>query len=331
LTITLFQYKICFPIKKTSILKEGIRMIKKSGLFVLVIAILFMLSWGVSGAAQQDEKNLKQKIAQLKEKVQELAVKIERNPDAEKAGEWREMRRKYINEMEKLLALLSPRESERETGIRQVKEQIQELRNALERDPGSEKAEQWRGYLREYEQRLRRLERGGETGRPQRQERRLTDWEIAINRTQGQLHEIETYLEQLRKKKESEEKIHEVELRLVKTRNQLAEFRAQFEKSKRGAAKERPSAYQRERGELTAYVISATSEDVTVRLKDSGKVMVLRVSQWRRVERRRVPNTDMIKMVKKLKKNQLIWARYNEGEERGTYFIQEIKKIKDDK
>jgi hypothetical protein len=39
----------------------------------------------------------------------------------------------------------------------------------------------------------------------------------------------------------------------------------------------------------------------------------------------------MIKMVKKLKKNQLIWARYNEGEERGTYFIQEIKKIKDDK
>ncbi len=74
-------------------------MIKKSSLFVFVIAILFMISWGVSGAAQQEEQNLKQKIAQLKEKVQELAVKIERNPDAEKAGEWREMRRKYINEL----------------------------------------------------------------------------------------------------------------------------------------------------------------------------------------------------------------------------------------
>ncbi len=250
-------------------------MIKKSSLFVLVVAILFMLSWSVSMAAQQDEQSLEKKIAQLKA-------------------------------------------------------QIQELRNALERNPGSEKAEQWRGSLREYEQRLRRLERTGETARPRTEERRLTDWEIAINRTEGQIREIESYLVQLRNKKESEEKIHEVELRLVKTRNQLAELKARQERSKRGA-EERPSAYQRERGELTAYVISATSEDVTVRLKDSGKVMVLRVSQWRRVERRRVPNTDMIKMVKKLKKNQLIWARYNEGEERGTYFIQEIKKIKDDK
>lgn len=191
-------------------------MIKKSSLFVLVIAILFILSWDVSMAAQQDEQNLEQKIAQLKEKIKELAVKIERNPDAEKASEWREMRRKYINELE---------------------------------------------MIQEREQKLK----------------------------------------------------------------------AQLERSKRGA-EERPSAYQRERGEeLTAYVISATSEDVTVRLKDSGKVMVLRVPRMRRVERRRVPNTDMIKMVKKLKKNQLIWARYNEGEERGTYFIQEIKKIKEDK
>ena len=189
-------------------------MIKKSSLFVLVIAILFMLSWDVSVAAQQDEQNLEQKIAQLKEKIKELAVKIERNPDAEKANEWRETRRKYINELE---------------------------------------------MIQEREQKLK----------------------------------------------------------------------AQLERRKRGA--DLPSAYQRERGELTAYVISATSEDVTVRLKDSGKVMVLRVPQMRRVERRRVPNTDMIKMVKKLKKNQLIWARYNEGEERGTYFIQEIKKIKEDK
>ncbi|NOR54544.1 MAG: hypothetical protein GQ536_10750, partial [Candidatus Aminicenantes bacterium] len=249
------------------------RMIKKSSLFVFVIAILFMISLGVSVAAQQDEQNLEQKIAQLKEKIQELAVKIERNPDAEKANEWREMHRKYINELEKLLA----------------------------------------------------------QSRPRKEERRLTDWEIAIKRAEGQLHEIESYLAQLRKKKESEEKIHEFELRLVKARNQLAELRAGQERGKRNAEK-RPSAYQRERGELTAYVISATSEDVTVRLKDSGKVMVLRVSQWRRVEnRRRVPNTDMIKMVRKLKKNQLIWARYNEGEERGTYFIQEIKKIKEDK
>ncbi len=248
-------------------------MIKKSSLFVLVIAVLFMISWGVSLAVQQDEQNLEQKIAQLKEKIQELAVKIERNPDAEKANEWRETHRKYINELEKLLAL----------------------------------------------------------SRPRREERRLTDWEIAIKRAEGQLREIEGYLEQLRKKKESEEKIHEFELRLVKARNQLAELRAGQERGKKNPEK-RPSAYQRERGELTAYVISATPEDVTVRLKDSGKVMVLRVPQMRRIEnRRRVPNTDMIKMVRKLKKNQLIWAKYNEGEERGTYFIQEIKKIKEDK
>lgn len=305
-------------------------MIKKSSLFVLVIAILFMISWSISGATQQDEQNLKQKIAQLKEKIEELAVKIERNPDTDMANEWREMRRKYINELEKLLAQSQPQIRkeefrELEAGIAQSKEKLHELELALidmkKKGESERRIGEYQEKMAAEERRLEELIHMLETRRAGRMPAGARI-EQQVVRLRAEIQELKMALERNPKSERAEQWMEMIQEREQK-------LKAQLERRKRG--KDRPSAYQRERGELTAYVISATSEDVTVRLKDSGKVMVLRVPQWRRVERRRVPNTDMIKMVKKLKKNQLIWARYNEGEERGTYFIQEIKKIKDDK
>ena len=56
--------------------------------------------------------------------------------------------------------------------------------------------------------------------------------------------------------------------------------------------------------------------------------MVFYIPQTRREEGKRVPNTDVINLAKKLKKGQKVWAEYHEGEEKGTYILTGIKKIK---
>ena len=115
------------------------------------------------------------------------------------------------------------------------------------------------------------------------------------------------------------------EERIVQKRKELAEFKSLMERRQRQV--DQPSAYQRERGELTAYVISSSANDVTVRVKESGRVMVLRVRKWRRVEGQRVENREEMNFVKRLKKDELIWVNYTEGEERGSFFILEIKRV----
>ncbi len=147
--------------------------------------------------------------------------------------------------------------TERERQIQRLKEEIQELRAGIERNPDTDNAVKWRGMLKERLQELERIQRGGEIETP-------------------------------------------VDL---------------------------PMAYQRERGELTAYVISSTENDVTVRVRDSNRVMVLRVRKWRRVEGQRVENREEMDFVNSLKKGELIWVNYIEGEERGSFFILEIKRI----
>lgn len=237
------------------------------GLFAFLV--IFLISFSDSQAKILQEKEVELKIRELKEKIQELAVKIEKNPEAVEADTWREQRRKYINELE-------------------------------------------------------RIQGGGEFDR-HRRPGRFPEIEAVIERTEGQLKELELYIENLREKKENEEKIHDAEERIVKKRKELAEFKSLMERRQRQV--DQPSAYQRERGELTAYVISSSENDVTVRVKDSSRVMVLRVRKWRRVEGQRVKNKQEMNFVKSLKKDELIWANYTEGEERGSFFILEIKRV----
>lgn len=363
------------------------------GLFAFLV--IFLISFSDSQAKILQEKEVELKIRELKEKIQELAIKIEKNPEAVETDTWRDQRRKYINELEKLLALsraeAQPRkytdsewaikqskeklhelesaienlkkkgeskekikvyqermaegeqhleelihmnelrrtgqrkeEVERERRAQRLREEMQELRSGIEQDPDSERAERWRGMLREREQELERIQGGGEFDR-HRRPGRFPEIEAVIERTEGQLKELELYIENLREKKENEEKIHDAEERIVKKRKELAEFKSLMERRQRQV--DQPSAYQRERGELTAYVISSSENDVTVRVKDSSRVMVLRVRKWRRVEGQRVKNKQEMNFVKSLKKDELIWANYTEGEERGSFFILEIKRV----
>ncbi len=235
------------------------------GLFAFLV--IFLISFSDSQAKILQEKEVELKIRELKEKIQELAVKIEKNPEAVETDTWRDQRRKYINELEKLLAL----------------------------------------------------------SRTEAQPRKYTDLEWAIKQSKEKLHELESAIENLKKKGESKEKIHDAEERIVKKRKELAVFKSLMERRQR--QEDQPSAYQRERGELTAYVISSSENDVTVRVKDSDRVMVLRVRKWRRVEGQRVKNKQEMNFVKRLKKDELIWANYTEGEERGSFFILEIKRV----
>ncbi len=356
-----------------------------------VILLLFFISCTKDNAESEEGVNIEQKIGELQEKIQELAVKIETNPEAEEANQWREMRRKYTNEMEALMAeakegserdelseiektkgaiqeykvaleenpdhknadqwrvtlkeleakLERLQESEegeyaagetrivdREARIKNIQEQILELKNALERDPDSENAERWKGALREYEQELEALSRGEEKVSSGYEEREYPEFEMAIRQREEQTKELELYRADLQEKGASEDKIKEAELNLDKNRKELLELRTALEERKKGIQQAQPSAYQREHGELEAYVISATSEDVTVRIKDSEKVMVIRIPARIRVEGQRVENTEMKKLAASLKKDELVWIDYQEGEERGIYFAAGLKKIK---
>jgi hypothetical protein len=67
---------------------------------------------------------------------------------------------------------------------------------------------------------------------------------------------------------------------------------------------------------------------VTVRVKDSEKVMVIHIPQQIRVEGERVDNSEIKIFASKLKKDQLIWIDYRGGEERGTYYAVGMKKVK---
>lgn len=289
----------------------------------LMVLCLFIVSCSKENAEPEGEMNLEQKIGQLQEKIQALAVKIETNPESDEAGAWREEHQKYVKEREELMAGAkgeSPRgELSEEQRLRRA---MQEYRGALEQHPDDENAGKWKEKLQELELEFEKLAERGEL-------QKFPEIENALKNKEEQLKEMELFLVDLRKKGESEEKIKDAEQQMDNLRDEKKELLAMLEKRRLGIREEQPSAYQRERGELEAYVISATKEAVTVRVKDGEKVMVFRIPAMIRVEGgQRVENTEMINLASKLKKDQLIWVDYREGEERGSYFAVGMKKIK---
>lgn len=287
-----------------------------------MLLCLFVVSCTKENAVSEGEMNVEQKIGQLQEMIQELAVKIETNPESEEAGAWREKHQQHINERDELMAgakVESPRsELSEEQRLRRA---MQEYRGALEQYPDDEDAGKWRETLHELELEFEKLAERGEI-------QRFPEIENALKNKEEQLHEMELHLVDLREKGESEEKIKAAEEQMDKIRNEKKELQALLERRRLGIREEQPAAYQRIQGELEAYVISATREAVTVRVKDGEKVMVFRIPSMIRVEGQRVENTEMIKLASKLKKDQLIWVDYREGEERGSFFAVGMKKVK---
>ncbi len=289
----------------------------------LMVLCLFIVSCSKENAEPEKEMNLEQKIGQLQEKARELAVKIESNPESEEAGAWREQHQEYNQEIEKLMAGAKGEAPRGELSEEQrLRRAMQEYRGALEQRPDDENAGKWRETLQELELQFEKLAERGEI-------QRFPEIENALKNKEEQLHEMELHLVDLREKEESEEKIKAAEQQMGNIRYEKLELQNQLEKRRLGIREEQPSAYQRERGELEAYVISATEKAVTVRVKDSEKVMVFRIPSRIRVEGgQRIENTEMINLASKLKKDQLIWVDYREGEERGSYFAVGMKKIK---
>ena len=120
---------------------------------------------GDEGGEPEKLEKLRQQIAQKEARLEELTAhfeRIERGEEREHEG--------------------------REGQIRQVKGAIQELRHALENRPDSEKVEQWRASLAEYEQHLEWLTAEHDEGREHRGE--FPEIEMAIERARGQLEEL---------------------------------------------------------------------------------------------------------------------------------------------
>ena len=286
----------------------------------LMVLCLFVVSCSKENAEPEEEMNLEKKIGQLQEKVRELAVKIETNPESEESGAWREQRQEYSQEIEKLMGGARGELSEEQ----RLRRAMQEYRGALEQYPDDEDAGKWREKLHELELEFEKLVERGEI-------QRFPEIENALKNKEEQLEEMELNLVNLREKGESEEKIKAAEEQMGNIRYEKLELQNLLEKRRLGI-QEQPhsSAYQREQGELEAYVISATKEAVTVRVKDSEEVMVFRIPSMIRIEGgQRVENTEMINLASKLKKDELIWVDYREGEERGSYFAVGMKKVKE--
>ncbi len=288
----------------------------------LMLLCIFIVSCTKEKAEPEEEMNVEQKIGQLQEKIQELAVKIETNPESDEAGAWREQHQQYVNEMEELMAGAegeSPRgELSEEVRLRRA---MQEYRGALEQYPDDEDAGKWREKLHELEREFEKLVERGEI-------QRFPEIENALKNKEEQLHEVELHLVNLREKGESEEKIKAAEQQMDNIRYEKLELQNLLEKRRLGIQEDRPSAYQQEQGEIEGYVISASSDDVTIRVKDSEKVMVIHIPQQIRVEGERVDNSEMKNLASKLKKDELIWVDYRGGEERGTYYAVGMKKVK---
>ncbi len=70
----------------------------------LVFLCLFIVSCSKENAEPEAEMNLEQKIGQLQEKIHELAVKIETNPESDQDGGLRETHKKYTNERDEVMA-----------------------------------------------------------------------------------------------------------------------------------------------------------------------------------------------------------------------------------
>jgi hypothetical protein len=150
------------------------------------------VSCSKDNAETEEELNLEQRIGQLQEKIQALAVKIETNPESEEAGAWREEHQKYSKERDELLA-----EAKSDAPIVELSEEqrlrraMQEYRGALTRNPDHENVEQWREKLHELELEFEKLvERGGV--------QRYPEIESALANKEEQLHEAELYLVALR-------------------------------------------------------------------------------------------------------------------------------------
>ncbi|MCH8293592.1 hypothetical protein IH992_21125, partial [Candidatus Poribacteria bacterium] len=184
---------------------------------------------GDEGGEPEKLEKLQQQIARREAQLEELTAHFERR----ERGEERE-------------------HEGRERQIRQVKGAIQELRHALEHRPDSEKVEQWRASLMEYEQQLEWLTAEHDEGREHRGE--FPEIEMAIERARGQLEELAHAAEDLQETGSAPDKLESIRKRIHQKERELEELFGLRERRRHEAARrgERPP------GELVIFRLKHT-------------------------------------------------------------------------
>lgn len=202
----------------------------------LVCLCIFIVSCAKDKTEPEEELNIEQKIGQLQEKVQELAVKIETDPENEEAGAWREQHQQYKREIEELMGA-AKREGPRGelTEELRIRRAMQEYRGALEQYPDDPDAGKWRETLHELELEFEKLEESGNV-------QRFPEIENALKNKEEQLHEMELYLVDLREKGESEEKIKAAEEQMDKLREEKKKLQVMLEERRQEIKEEKSEA-----------------------------------------------------------------------------------------
>jgi len=196
----------------------------------------------------------------------------------------------------------------REAQIHQLRGRIQEIKAALERDQTEGNLKELQYALQQSNQKLEQLMAG------KRVPKKRANKETQIHNLQGRMKELRYALEN-----------HPDSEKVGQWRESLKESEKKLE---RLTAEVRQTQRRGPRGKLIAgWVISGTQEDVTIKTLETGKVMVLRVPMRRGEDGERVKNTNLARIAASLKRERLVLARYNEGDEAGAYFLQRIKYI----
>ncbi len=291
---------------------------------IFLIVTLMMISWlGNAVAAERERGNRDAQIRQLRGRIKELKAALERDQSEGNIKEFRQALKQSNQRLERLMA------GGRET--RERRDEFPEIQMAIRKA---------RGALRELRQGAKNLQEEG--GKPDKLE--ATRKQIA--RKEGELKELNALLE---KRRADKKKRQDGETQIRRLRGQIQELKYALghhrDSEKVGAWKKslkesegklerlmaagrQTQRRRRPRGKLIAgRVVSGTEEDVTIKTLEAGKVMVLRVPMRRREDGTRVKRTDLARVTGSLQKERLVLARYNEGEEPGAYFLQQIKDI----
>jgi rhodanese-related sulfurtransferase len=128
----------------------------------------------------------------------------------------------------------------REAQIKQLRGQIGELEQSLERADTDKEAAELKGKLQERRKKLKSLM--GESRESQKPEGEFPEIQQAIRRSNGNLEELRQALKALREKSAEPEKLKELQQKIAQEEHKLADLRTTLEKRRASAApkKDRP-------------------------------------------------------------------------------------------
>ncbi len=308
-------------------------MSKKLTATVLLILSLVAISWLANvTAAAESEENKEVQIHRVQEAIKELESALEHNPNAEKAEAWKKSLEANRQKLKKLME--GTKESQKSKGefpelemaIKQTRGQLKELRQAAEslkkEGAGPDRLEATQNKIAQGEGKLEELTALLERRRAGRKEK-LEDREAPIRSLRGQIQELKYALEH----NPDSEKVEVWKKSLKESNKKLERLMAKLRETDkpRKKATEKSDVLQRQKDLVIGWVVSRTEDDITIETMETGKIMVIRIPRRRG---RRV--TDLARTAAKLRKNQLILAKYREGDElerHGVYYLQNVKSI----